>query len=151
VLVTVGDADREVEQIGPVPSNVHVETWVPHDDVARQADVIVCHGGYGSTLGALAHGTPLVILPLFSIDQWENAAAVARSGAGIAIADDRNVRNVLDLPAAQKVRELPTAVESVLGNPAFRREANRMARAMRALPSVGESVRLLEELQATDT
>lgn len=151
VLVTVGDADRELEEIGPVPPNVHVETWVPHDDVARRADVIVCHGGFGSTLGALAHGTPLVVLPLFSIDQWENAAAVARSGAGIVIADDRSVRNVLDLPAAEKIRELPAAVESVLGDTAYRRQADGIARAMRALPSVDESVRLLEALQATET
>jgi UDP:flavonoid glycosyltransferase YjiC (YdhE family) len=30
----------------------------PHDDVASRAAVIVCHGGYGSTLGALALGAP---------------------------------------------------------------------------------------------
>ena len=148
LLVTVGDAAREIEELGEVPSNVHVETWVSHDDVARRADVIVCHGGFGSTLGALAHGTPLVVLPLFSSDQWANGEAVARAGAGIAVADDRTTRNVLELPAAETLRELAGAVTSVLDDGAFRREAGRVAGAMLALPHVDDSVRLLEEMTA---
>jgi UDP:flavonoid glycosyltransferase YjiC (YdhE family) len=148
VLMTVGDAERELEEVGEVPPNVHVETWVPHDDVARRADVIVCHGGFGSTLGALAHGTPLVVLPLFSSDQWANGEAVARAGAGILVADDRTARNVLELPAAETVAELAGAVESVIADSAYRREATRIAGSMRALPPVDESVRLLERVAA---
>jgi UDP:flavonoid glycosyltransferase YjiC (YdhE family) len=148
VLVTVGDADREIEELGEVPPNVHVETWVPHDEVARSADVIVGHGGFGTTLGSLAHGTPLVVLPLFSSDQWANGEAVDRTGAGITIADERSARQVLDLPPAETIRALAAAVGSVLGDDAYRREANRLADAMRALPPVDESVRLLEEIAA---
>lgn len=148
VLVTVGDAARGIEELGQVPSNVHVETWVPHDDVARRADVIVCHGGFGSTLGALAHGTPLVVLPLFSSDQWANGDAVARVGAGSTIADDRTTRGVLDLPAGETTQRLAGAVSSVLGDATHRREASRIAAAMRALPPVDESVRLLERIAA---
>ena len=146
--MTVGDAERELEELGEVPPNVHVETWVTHDDVARSADVIVCHGGFGSTLGALAHGTPLVVLPLFSSDQWLNGDAVARVGAGITVADDRTARNVLELPAAETVGELAGAVESVIDDPRYRREAVRIADSMRALPQVDESVALLERMVA---
>ncbi len=149
VLVTVGDAAREIGELGAVPPNVHVETWVAHDDVARRADAIVCHGGFGSTLGALAHGTPLVVLPLFSGDQWANGDAVSRTGAGTTIADDRSARNVLDLPPAETVDELPAAVSSVLADAAYRRDAGRIAHAMRALPSVDESVHVLEETAAS--
>jgi hypothetical protein len=148
LLVTVGDAEREISEIGEVPPNVHVETWVPHDDVARRADVIVCHGGFGSTLGALAHGTPLVLLPLFSSDQWLNGEAVARAGAGIAVADDVHARGVLDLPSEETIGRLPAAVESILGDPAYRGEAVRIADAMRALPPVDEAVGLLEATAA---
>jgi UDP:flavonoid glycosyltransferase YjiC (YdhE family) len=144
MLVTVGDADREIKELGAVPPNVHVETWVPHDDVAPGADVIVCHGGFGSTLGALAHGTPLVVLPLFSSDQWANGEAVVRTGAGITIADGRSARNVLDLPAAETIGRLAGAVSSVLNDETYRREAERIADAMRGLPPVDESVQLLE-------
>jgi len=144
LLVTVGDADRDLSDLGQVPANVHVETWVPHDSVATRADVIVCHGGFGSTLGALAHGTPLVVLPLFSGDQWANGAAVARAGAGIIVADDVEARGVLDLPPAETIDGLRRAVETVLSGASHRREAGRIAKAMRALPPVDESVRLLE-------
>ena len=146
ILLTVGDAERDIGELGEVPSNVHVETWVPHDDVARRADVIVCHGGFGSTLGALAHGTPLVVLPLFSSDQWANGEAVARARAGITVADDRRERKVLDLPGAETIGELPRAVRSVLDDAGYRREAGRIADAMRALPSIDESVRFVEEI-----
>jgi UDP:flavonoid glycosyltransferase YjiC (YdhE family) len=146
ILLTVGDAEREIAELGEVPSNVHVETWVPHADVARRADVIVCHGGLGSMLGALAHQVPLVVLPLFSNDQWANGEAVARVGAGITVADDASERKVLDLPESTTVRELAGAVTSVLEDATYRREAGRIAAAMRALPSVDESVRFIEKI-----
>ena len=129
-----------------MPANVHVETWVPHDDVARQADVIVCHGGLGSTLGALAHGVPLVVLPLFSKDQWANGEAVARAGAGITIADDAGERKVLELPGSTTIDALAGAVTSTLEDSNYRREAERLAAAISALPSADESVRFIEEI-----
>ena len=148
LLLTVGDAEREITELGEVSPNVHVETWVPNDDAARQADVIVCHGGFGSTLGALAHRTPVVVLPLFSSDQWSNGEAVVRAGAGIAVADDRSTRNVLDLPPDETIRELAGAVSTILGEDSYRREAGRVGDAMRALPPVDEAVPLLEEIAA---
>ena len=33
ILLTVGDAERDIDELGEVPPNVHVETWVPHDDM----------------------------------------------------------------------------------------------------------------------
>jgi UDP:flavonoid glycosyltransferase YjiC (YdhE family) len=146
ILLTVGDADREIADLGEVPSNVHVETWVPHDDVARHADLIVCHGGFGSTLGALAHGTPLVVLPLFSNDQWANAEAVARAGAGVAVADDATKRKALDLPGPATIEELARAVTSVIDEPAYRQRAAELADAIRALPPVDEAVPFIEEI-----
>jgi UDP:flavonoid glycosyltransferase YjiC (YdhE family) len=146
ILITVGDAERDIAELGDVPSNVHVETWVPHDDVARLADVIICHGGLGSTLGALAHGVPLVVLPLFSKDQWANGEAVARAGAGVTVADDPGERKALDLPEPTTVGELAGAVTSVLEDASYRREAGRVTAAMRALPSVDESVDFIQEI-----
>jgi UDP:flavonoid glycosyltransferase YjiC (YdhE family) len=68
ILVTIGN-DRELDELGPLPPNVHAERWVAQDVLAPHVAAIVCHGGYGSTLGALRHGVPLVVLPLFSFDQ----------------------------------------------------------------------------------
>ena len=142
LLVTIGDV-RDPDELAPVPSNVHVERWVPHDAVALQAAAIVCHGGYGSTLGALAHGAPLVVLPLFSADQWANASAVARAGAGVALDAERSTRRSLGLPGDGTIGELAPAVERLLGDPGYRHEARRIADEMRALPGVDAAVDVL--------
>jgi UDP:flavonoid glycosyltransferase YjiC (YdhE family) len=146
LLVTVGDGERDLADLGAVPANVHVETWVPHDAAVRQAEVVVCHGGFGSTLGTLAHAVPLVVLPLFSSDQWANGEAVARAGAGLNVADDVSTRRVLDLPPREIVEGLAAAVKAALSDATYRREASRISDAMQALPPVDESVQLLEEI-----
>jgi UDP:flavonoid glycosyltransferase YjiC (YdhE family) len=150
LLVTVGDAEREVAELGELPGNVHVETWVPHDEVASRADLIVCHGGFGSTLGALAHGVPVVVLPLFSSDQWANGKAVARAGAGICLDRDGETRNVLGLPGAEAFDELAGAASDVLADATYRRHAERIAEAMRSLPPVDDSVEVLEAIAAAE-
>lgn len=146
LLVTVGDASRDLAELGELPANVHVETWVPHDDAAAAADAIVCHGGYGSTLGALAHRVPLVVMPLFSLDQWANGDAAARVGAGIALTGSAEGRSVLGLPAESTVDELPGAVTRLLDDAAFRQGAGRVADAMEALPPADAAVATFEEI-----
>jgi UDP:flavonoid glycosyltransferase YjiC (YdhE family) len=150
LLVTIGN-DRRSEELGidPLPANVRVEQWVSQDAVAPRAAAIVCHGGYGTTLNALTHGTPLVFLPLFSTDQWANAEAVARAGAGLALDAERRTRRVLDLPSPQTLAQLRPALERVLDETAFEREAARVAESIRALPPVDEAPAAVERLAAT--
>jgi UDP:flavonoid glycosyltransferase YjiC (YdhE family) len=147
LLVTVGGG-CDPAALGALPANVHVERWIPQDTVLPHAALTVSHGGYGSTLGALAHGVPLVVLPLFSMDQWANAAAVARVGAGIALGPDRDVRRVMDLPDARTLEGLRPAVASLLHDPATRRRARELGAAMAAAAPVEEAVGLLEDVAA---
>ena len=147
ILMTIG-GERDHAALGRLPANVHVERWVAHDAVAQQAAVVVGHGGYGTTLGTLRLGVPLVVVPLFSGDQWANAAAVAAAGAGIALDDERPSRRVLDLPAASTLAELRPAVARVLGDPSFEQAAGRIAAAMGALPPVDAAVDVLGGLAA---
>ena len=62
VLLTVG-REFDAGRLGAVPGNTHVEPWVAQTDVLAQAALVVCHGGSGTTFGALAAGVPLVGLP----------------------------------------------------------------------------------------
>ncbi len=82
VLLTVG-ANLALELLGDVPSNVHVERFVPQDEVLPHAAAMLHHGGSGTTLGGLAGGVPMVVTPMFA-DQPLNAERVAETGAGIA-------------------------------------------------------------------
>ena len=147
LLVTTGDGGDHRE-LGTLPANVHVERWVAQETIAPHAAAIVAHGGYGSTLGALAHGVPLVVLPLFSADQWANAAAVARAGAGIALDAERDARPVLGLPGPDVLAALPGAVTRVLGDAAYRERARRIAADVEALPEVDAAVDVLEAVSA---
>ncbi|MEU5671188.1 nucleotide disphospho-sugar-binding domain-containing protein, partial [Micromonospora sp. NPDC047753] len=46
------------------------------------ADVVVHHGGSGTTLGALAAGVPQLLLPQ-GADQFANAEALTAAGVGL--------------------------------------------------------------------
>jgi UDP:flavonoid glycosyltransferase YjiC (YdhE family) len=145
VLLTLGEP-RDPAELGALPANVHLEQFVAQDAVAPHAAAIVGHGGHGTTLGALAHGVPLVVAPLFSVDQWANAAAVERAGAGIALDAERSSRRVLARPGPEVLDALGPAVQRVLGEASYRREAQRIAAAMRALPPADAALDVLAEL-----
>jgi MGT family glycosyltransferase len=133
VLLTIG-MDLSLDVLGEVPPNVHIERFVPQDDVLPHAAAVLCHGGSGSVLGALAAGTPLVVAPMFA-DQPYNAGCVAAIGAGLALP--------LGIQGAEAVR---TALGRVLGEASFRGAAQRMAREMAALPTVDDAALEIERL-----
>ena len=91
---------------------------------------------------------PQVVEPLFSIDQWANAAAVARVGAGVALDAERGTRRGLHLPGPATLAALGPAVERVLADPSYRREARRSAGAMGALPPADAAVDALAALSS---
>jgi UDP:flavonoid glycosyltransferase YjiC (YdhE family) len=66
VRLTVGHATDPLD-LAPVPVGTHIGRWVPQAAVLRRARVAVCHGGPGTTFGALAAGVPLVICPMFTV------------------------------------------------------------------------------------
>lgn len=142
VLFTVGRVDPSA--LEPLPANVHVEQWVDQSDVLAEAQLVVCHGGSGTVLGALAAGVPLVNLPHFG-DQFANARRIAESGAGVILDAGREVdgrrQPVIELMASR----IASSAMSVLGDGSFRSVARRVALEMEGL-APPESV--LEEVGA---
>jgi UDP:flavonoid glycosyltransferase YjiC (YdhE family) len=67
--------------IGDVPAHVVIEEWVPQADLLPYVGLVVSHGGSGTTLGALAHGLPHLVIPQ-GADQFSNAQAVSDAGLG---------------------------------------------------------------------
>ncbi len=122
VLFTIGRLDRA--SLGPVPANVHVESFLPQQ-VAMACDAVVCHGGAGTTMAALTRGLPTVVVPLFA-DQMHNAARVAATGAGLVV-DPREMAT-----------SLTPAVEQVLTDGSFAATARSIARDLAALPSAAD-------------
>lgn len=55
---------------------------MPQADLLPHVDVVVHHGGSGTTLGALTVGAPQLVLPQ-GADQFANADALVATGAGL--------------------------------------------------------------------
>jgi UDP:flavonoid glycosyltransferase YjiC (YdhE family) len=143
ILVTTGNGGDPAE-LGPLPANVHAERWVAQADIAENAAVMVGHGGYGSTLGALLHGVPLVIVPLFA-DQGRNGRRVARLGAGIVLPELGSLSDLAQNgPAA--VAAVGDAVRRILDNPRYLRAARGVAASAGSLPPVDTAPELLRGL-----
>jgi UDP:flavonoid glycosyltransferase YjiC (YdhE family) len=134
VVATVG-SELDPAVLSP-PPNVRLERYVPQGETLAHASAVVCHGGSGSVLGALAHGLPLVLLPI-GADQPQNAERCAVLGAG----------RVLDVVTAtpDDVRE---AVSEVLSSPSYRAAAERLRDELAALPGPDHAAALVERLAA---
>jgi UDP:flavonoid glycosyltransferase YjiC (YdhE family) len=95
-----------------IPTNVEAHDYLPHDEIMPSASLIVGHGGHSTTMRALAHGVPLLILPMHRIlDQLIVGKAVAAAGAGRV------------LPKTASAGEIRSAVQSLLLDPSYRRAA----------------------------
>lgn len=148
VLMTLGEAG-EPEALDPLPENLHVERWWPQRDVMPHVAAVVGHGGFGTTLLALAAGVPQVVVPLFSFDQFENADRVAAVGAGVALQDDEATNR----PAGAVFQHGPDAVDRladavlhVITDASMRDVARDLATEIAALPPSTDCVAALQEL-----
>lgn len=83
-IVTTGDA------IDPkslrVPANAEIHQRIPHEEILPKARCVITHGGHSTTMRALAHNLPLLIIPMHPmIDQQMVARSVVQHGAGITL------------------------------------------------------------------
>ncbi|MET7416068.1 macrolide-inactivating glycosyltransferase [Streptomyces rubiginosohelvolus] len=71
VVLQIG-AHVDPAELGDVPGNVEVRSWVPQLAVLKQADAFITHAGAGGSQEGLATGTPMVAVPQ-AVDQFGNA------------------------------------------------------------------------------
>lgn len=128
VVMTVGRA-VDPSGLAPLPANARVFNWLPQGDVLAHASAMVAHGGFGTTMGALAAGVPQLAVPLFTSDQVMNGEHLAAVGAGLTT--PMGIASLAD--AAGQVRQLMT-------DPTFTDGASRVAAAIRELPPPSEAV-----------
>jgi UDP-glucoronosyl and UDP-glucosyl transferase len=139
ILMTTG-RNFDALTLGPLPPHIHVEAWVDQQRVLGHAELVVTHCGSGTALGALAAGVPIVALPLFA-DQFENSRRMAAAGAAFVVEGrrDQDVRTRA-LVSEHDGPNLASAIERVLGDPAYTRNAGSIAAEMAATPTVDEAL-----------
>jgi UDP:flavonoid glycosyltransferase YjiC (YdhE family) len=95
--------------------------FTPLEELLHGIDLVITHGGAGTTLGSLAAGIPLVVLPQ-GADQFVQADRVAAAGAGLTV-------------TGAALESLAPTVLKVLENPDFRDNARKVAAQIAALPT----------------
>jgi UDP:flavonoid glycosyltransferase YjiC (YdhE family) len=143
VVVTIGP-NNDPARLAALPANVHVHQWLPLRPLLDYCEVVVWHGGFGTTLAALSAGLPLVLAPQ-GADHFENALACEKAGAARVLRprelESTAVRDAVlavlppesaEAGAAQRwagaIAAMPTAIDAWRGH--FSRYSRR-ARALR--------------------
>ncbi|MBK8294545.1 MAG: glycosyl transferase [Solirubrobacterales bacterium] len=119
-----------------VPENAVLVNWLSYSQVMPKAALVLCHGGHGTVARALHEGVPVLTCPAAG-DMNETAARITWAGVGL------SVRWSLTGP-----NTLRWAVAEVLGDPAFRSRAERIAAWSREHDGAARGVELVEGLAA---
>ena len=80
VVLSVGK-NINPENLGPIPSNTIVVRSAPQIELLKRAALCITHAGLNTTLESLAHGVPMVAIPI-GYDQPGAAARIAHHGTG---------------------------------------------------------------------
>jgi UDP:flavonoid glycosyltransferase YjiC (YdhE family) len=101
--------------------NTELHRYLPHADIMPGVLAVIGHGGHATTMRALAHDLPLVIMPMHPmLDQKMIGNSVAARGAGIV------------LPASAPADRIATAVQQLLSPGPHTAAAARIGAALRA-------------------
>jgi MGT family glycosyltransferase len=134
VVATVG-AQQDPNTLGLAQiDGAHVCRWLPQLEVLPHCRLALSHGGFSTLMGALAHGIPLVVVPLGS-DNHAHARRSCELGAALPL----SVGEV----DAESVRE---AASRLSREPQWRRGARRLRDQIQALPDPEHAAELLVRL-----
>jgi UDP:flavonoid glycosyltransferase YjiC (YdhE family) len=120
-----------------VPANARVAEFVPFEGLLPHADVLITNGGFGGVQQALRHGTPLVLAGQTE-EKFEGNIRVAATGAAINLATDT--------PAVADIR---AAVETVLTDADYRKNAERLAAEYAKLDALAAVAQTVDHLAAS--
>ena len=103
-----------------LPPNIHAADYLPGNEAARCAALVVSNGGSSTGYQALAEGTPVVSIP-FNLDQYLASQTIEAAGAGITLRSG-------SLTSA-KLRD---AILTVLADDSYRAGAGAVAQSIRS-------------------
>lgn len=135
VVVTTGPNPPSIVHMGS--PRIHVAQYLAQSQVLSRVDLVVSHGGAGTTLGALVHGVPHLVMPGGAQSQQRNATKTEELGLGLRVPQDAT---------AERIGE---AVQRLLSDPAYRAAGLAAQSSLERLPSVDDRVSFLERLGRT--
>jgi UDP:flavonoid glycosyltransferase YjiC (YdhE family) len=133
VVATLG-TDVDPRRLEGRARNLRVATYIPNSLLLPRCDALVAHAGYGTVMGGLCHGLPMVLLPL-GADQFVHAARCEALGVALTVSPD-----------AITPKAIRDALVRVRGEPGYRKRARELRAEMASMPGVRRAVELIEEL-----
>jgi UDP:flavonoid glycosyltransferase YjiC (YdhE family) len=136
-VATVGALGQHDEFRAPT-SNVRVESYIPQSYVLDIASAVICHGGYGTIMGSLRRGLPIVSLPMPAADNIRNATQMSALGAGIMLPQ-----------VLQTAPAIRSALRRIFTEPGYKRAAGQIASQIAEQPSPEQGAQLVRRLART--
>ncbi|MEU0300808.1 macrolide family glycosyltransferase [Streptomyces sp. NPDC006175] len=121
-------------ELGVIPSNVDVHSWVPQRAILEQADAFVTHAGMGGCGEGLLAGVPMIAVPQ-GAEQFMNADRLVELGVA---------RRVDTADATAEV--LRAALDDLVGDPERVDRSRELRAAARAEGGTSRAVGLIESM-----
>jgi MGT family glycosyltransferase len=121
------------ENLGLIPSNTIVVRSAPQIELLKRAALCITHAGLNTTLESLAHGVPMVAIPI-AYDQPGVAARIAHHGTGEFIE--------VDELTTDRLRGL---IEKVLQEPSYRERAEYFQKVISKMRGLDVAVDIIEQ------
>lgn len=135
VLVVATTGGRPLAHVNiDLPTNVRLESFIPHHELLPYVDVMITNGGYGGVQLAISNGVPLVVAGKTE-DKPEVNARVAWSGVGINLKTER--------PRPEQIHR---AVKEILANPQYAQNLKRLAAEFQSFNALERSTDALVKL-----
>lgn len=131
--VVVAVSDSLARTLDPLPEGVLAAGQFPLSAILPACDVVVHHGGHGTTLTCLAEGVPQVSVPVIA-EVWDSARLLHAAGAGVQV------------PWTEaSVETVTAACTAVRDDSSYAKTARALKDEMATLPSPADIVRLIEQ------
>ncbi|MEU4501612.1 macrolide family glycosyltransferase [Streptomyces sp. NPDC024089] len=133
VVLQIGKYTDPAE-LGDIPANVEVHSWVPQLAILEQADAFVTHAGMGGSSEGLFTGVPMIAVPQ-AADQFNNADRLVELGVARRIDTEQATGEALR-----------TALTGLVADPEVARRSALLRAEARAEGGTPRAADLIEEL-----
>jgi len=106
-----------------VPPNAFIADYLPGEEAAKLAALVISNGGSQTSYQALANGKPVIGMPA-NLDQYLNMQYIQQAGAG------QVIRAGMATP-----EKISSSVSEILGMPSYTQEALQLMQSILAYPS----------------
>ncbi|MFH9200794.1 macrolide family glycosyltransferase [Streptomyces anulatus] len=135
VVLQIG-RHTDPRELGDIPANVEVHSWVPQRAILERADAFVTHAGMGGCGEGLLAGVPMIAVPQ-GAEQFMNADRLVELG----------VARRIDTPDAT-AETLRAALNDLVTDPETARRSARLRAAARSEGGTARATGLIEDMVA---